>query len=258
VLLEYAEENRRSERWVKESLWRLRRPKRRKSIIDPIMIEDDDNEISFAYKLPYRASFLERFKVIGDLDFNNGAFTVKSDFIKIRGRVQNEYLELKVRCDKANFANSKRQIEKLLSRLLNCIGCGACTSSCPQGVLKVMNNVIVVSEKCNRCGICLKAPCVIEDAEKLFAVKMDPFIVSPCGQGLRMNHILFPSEELGKRVARKLLAKQVNIELHEGGKVLCVDVNFPRWRLARIAREVAFNQLVSKKKLIYRLIRLFK
>jgi len=234
ILLEYARENYRSEDWVKKSLWRLRRPKRRKSIIDPIMIKDDDEEILFTYKLPFRDSFPERFKVIGDLEVNNRSFAVKSDSIEIKGKVQEGCIELKVKCNKASYTNSKRQIEKLLSRTLDCIGCGACTSSCPQGALRVIDKVVVVSEKCNKCGMCLKAPCVIEDSEELFVVKMDPFIVSPCEKGLKMNHILFPNEKLGKSVAKKLRSRQVNIELHDSGRVLCLDVNFPRRLLERI------------------------
>jgi len=242
LLLEYAKENHRSEEWVKRSLWRLRRPKRRKFIIDPIGIEDDNEEILFSYKLPYRASFPERLKIIGDLEINNGSFSVKSNHIKINGKNKDGYIELKIRCQKSNYANSKRQIEKLFSRSLNCIGCGACTSSCPQGALKVTDNgAITVSEKCNKCEMCLKAPCVIEDSEKMFVVKMVPFIIRPHEERLKMNQVIFPNEELGKSIARKLRARQMNIELHEGGRVISIDDNFPRWRLERIVASEFFT-----------------
>ena len=157
-----------------------------------------------------------------------------------------------MRYDKKSYINTKMFIEKLLSRSLNCIGCGACVSSCPQGALQVTEKGVAVSDKCNRCWNCLKVSCVIEDSERMISVKMDPFIISPCEKGLAMNHILLPNGELGEILARKLRAKEINIELHEGGKILCISMTFPIWRLEKyLMNSCHLNTSVSENTYIH-------
>jgi len=233
ILLKYAKENSRSDEWVKKGLWRIRRPKRQKSIIQPTKIEDCGGELVFKYRLPRGDSLINRLKVVGNLQVSNRQFEVKSNSINIYGKIEDEYIELQMRYDKKSYVNTKMFIEKLLSRSLNCIGCGACISSCPQGALQVTEKGVAVSDKCDRCWNCLKIPCVIEDSERMISVKMDPFIISPCEKGLAMNHILLPNGELGEILARRLRAKGIDIEVHEGGKILCVSTTFSIWRLEK-------------------------
>jgi len=71
---------------------------------------------------------------------------------------------------------------------------------------------------------------------------MDPFMISPCEKGLAMNHILLPNGELGEVLARRLRAKGIDIEIHEGGRVLCVSKTFPTWRLERYLMNSLFNE----------------
>jgi len=235
VLLAYARANSRSEKWVKKGLWRLRRPRRKKIFINPLEIREDEERFLFTYRLPYRESLLERCKVLGDVKVHGKAFIVsRLNLFKMKGKFQDRFVELNIECSKSSYLHTKRVVERFLSRVLNCIGCGACISSCPKGALKVIGGTVKVSETCDSCGVCLKGSCTIEDSEKLFVVKFDPFFMSPCGEGLPMNHIIFPTKEIGKIVARKLCDRGVRVEVHEGGRIVCVDANFPRWRIERI------------------------
>ena len=234
ILLDFANKNNRSEEWVKRSFWRLRRPKRQRFIIDPIAIEDEGEDILFTYRLPCKNLSLEHFKVIGDLEINNGLFEVKSSSIEIIGKIQKQFIELKVKCGKSKYIDLKKTIERVISRSMNCIGCGSCTTSCPRGALKAIDGHVIITEECNKCKTCLEITCAVEDSEKFFAIKMDPFIVHTCEKGLNMNRIIFFNSEIGRAIAERLSSMKVNVEIHDDGKIVCVDENFPRWRLEKI------------------------
>lgn len=235
ILIEYANENGRSEHWVKDSLWRLRRPKRQKYAINPISVKKDGKDILFLYKLPCKSLSLDHFKIIGNLEtYDEKSFTVKSDFIQILGKFYEKFTELNVRYAMSNYMTWKGKIEKLIARSMNCIGCGSCTTSCSRGARKVKDNSIIITEKCNKCKLCLETPCAVENSEEFFTINMNPFIISMCERGLNMNHIIFFDNKLGQRVAESLRSANVNVEIHENGEVICVSSDFPRRKLEKL------------------------
>jgi len=235
VLLAYAKANHRSREWVRRGFWRLRRPKRKKIIIDPLEIKEVNGNLLFTFVLPYKDSLLKRCRVLGDVKINNGSFMIsRPNAFKIKGEIQGDTVRLNIECFKLSYVDAKRLLEKFLSRVLNCVGCGACISSCPKGALKIVRGTIVVSDKCDACGICLRSSCTVEDSEELFVVKLTPFIVRPCGEGLLMKHIIFSDGRIGKLVAERLRAKGIKVEIHEDGRVICVNASLPRWRIERI------------------------
>jgi hypothetical protein len=71
----------------------------------------------------------------------------------------------------------------------------------------------------------------MEDSEKMYVVKLDTFSLTPCEKGLPMKHMIFYNEEIGKKVAEELKARGMNIEIHDGGKIVCVDADLPRRRV---------------------------
>jgi len=228
VLFDYANKNNRPERWVKEGLWRLRKPKRQKILIDPIHVEEKDDEILFKYVIPtpHRINLVELLKVLGDRRADGKEpFSPKTKHdLRLSYRVQGAKTEIVVSCTKSSYVVAKGFVEEVLFRLLNCIGCGACSSRCPKGALQVIEGGIAIDpRKCNKCMSCLKSPCIVRDSEKMYVARLDVFSLAPCEKGLPLKHVTFLSEEIGRKVAKKLEMKGVNVEIHDGGKVICVN-----------------------------------
>jgi phosphoadenosine phosphosulfate reductase len=234
ILLDYTKENRRSVEWVKRGLWRLRRPKRKKILIEPLKVIENDQKLLFNYRIPYRESLLERLKILGKIEKSEKSFIVDSGVFRINGWFRGNQVELTIECFKFGYVNAKRWLEKILSRSLNCIGCGACAGSCPKGAIRIIKGNFRIFNSCDGCKTCLKNSCAIDDSERLFALKLDPFLMSPCKEKLQMNHVVFANGEIGKITAEKLRAKGVKVEVHEKGKIICVNVDFPRWKIERM------------------------
>lgn len=246
ILYKYAEENCRFETWIRGGLWRLRRPNRQKVLIYPIDItENGVGEISFKYIFPLKKTFFEFFKIVGSIEVNNNCFVVRTRRnFELKGQIIGANIELIVTCSKLNYVNVKSFIEKILFRSVNCIGCGSCSSSCPRGALKIVNGKLAVLKSCDKCGLCLKNSCAIEDSENYFMIRLDPFSLVPCEKGLPMNHIIFADKQLGTIIANKLKEKGVNTEIHEEGKVVCVDANFPKSEIALMIKSSIKNWLL--------------
>jgi phosphoadenosine phosphosulfate reductase len=249
MILAYASKNYRSKDWVEKGLWRLRKPKRQKIFINPLKVTENDNEILFEYVIPYKATLFEFLKILGDVKINENKYLnlkARHNF-EINCRVQGQRVEVIVKCIKSNYINVKTLIEKILFRSLNCIGCGACSGSCPKGALQVIGGKVVVSsKKCDKCGLCLKNPCIIEDSEEMYVVKLDAFSLIPCEKGLPMKHVIFPSEELGKKIANKLKENGINVEIHDSGRIVCIDANLPRQKIERLVLSMFRSNMLPK------------
>ena len=239
VLCSYASRNGRSNEWIRKGLWRLRKPIRKKLLIQPLYVKDEGGYLSFTYKLPYEKPLPERFKVLGKLKKNKNSFIVESNDIKVQGRVSKKIVTLRIRCVKTKYVENKNSLEKILSRALNCVKCGACTSSCPKGALQISNHSFKISGICDSCRICLKAGCIMDDSERLTIVKVNPFILNPCEEGFPMNHLIFPTEKMGKFFAKKMYEKGINVEIHEKGKIVCIEADVPKWKIEKLV----MNQL---------------
>jgi phosphoadenosine phosphosulfate reductase len=241
ILSAYASENYRSKEWVEKGLWRLRRPKRQRIFINPLSVRENDNRISFVYVLPYRTTFFEFLKILGDIKTNkDGSFNIKTKHgFEVNCRVRKFDIILTIDCIKSKYIDIKDMVEEILFRSLNCIGCGACSSSCPEGALQVIKGkVTILQEKCNKCGLCLKNSCTIEDSEKMYVAKLNAFSLTPCEMGLSMNHVTFFSEDLGKKIAEKLKTRGIKVEIYDKGKIICVDANLPREKIEQLTLSV--------------------
>ena len=231
VLLAYATENNRSREWVRKGLWRLRRPKRQKIFVYPLHIEGGDSEILFKYFIPHKTSLFEWLKILGDVKADEDKYLklkTKRGF-EVRCKIEGPQVKLMVKCAKRDYISVKTLIEKVLFRSLNCIECGACSGSCSKGAIQAIEGKVIINlKKCDRCWSCLKNSCIVQDSEKMYVVKLDPFSLIPCEKGLPMNHVIFLSKEIGKRVAERFKARGVNVEIHEGGKVICIDASITR------------------------------
>ena len=154
----------------------------------------------------------------------------------IKGVIKGKVINVTVAFSKQEYFLVRRTLEKTFLRALNCVGCGACTCSCPTDALKVTNRLIKIdSTKCVNCLQCIKIPCTIEDSEmEQRVIKLSPFLFSPCMEGLPMNHLIFPNEDLGRKFAERLYTEKIKFEVHENGKIICVDSKIPEKKLFSI------------------------
>jgi phosphoadenosine phosphosulfate reductase len=242
VLLDYATKNNRSKEWVEKGLWRLRKPKRQKIFVSPFHIKEDGDDILFEYLLPHKPTLFEWLKTLGEIEIDEDKFfklKTKRGF-EVKCSNEGTRVRLIVKCAKKDYVDVKTLIEKALFRYLNCIKCGACSGSCPKGAIQIIERgrIIINLEKCDRCYSCIKNPCIIQDSEKMYIIKLDAFLLTPCEKSLPMNHVIFPSEEIGKRVAEALKTRGVNVEIHEKGRIVCIDTNISKGEIERLVFHV--------------------
>jgi len=65
--------------------------------------------------------------------------------------------------------------------------------------------------------------------------------ISSCTENLPMHHLTFESAELGERVARLLQSRGWKIEIHDGGKIVCVPHGIEMNELKRVVEEAREN-----------------
>jgi phosphoadenosine phosphosulfate reductase len=246
LLLSYAAENYRSREWVKKGLWRLRKPKRQKIFLNPLHVKKEDEKLVFEFLLPYRRDTFDWLKILGEMKVNEDKsfkLNTQQEF-EMSGRVKESQVELVVKCNIEDYTRIKMLIEKVLFRSINCIQCGACIGSCFKGALHVTKKRVNITSKCDRCWLCLKNSCIVQDSEKMYVAKLDAFSLSPCEKGLPMNHVVFYNKEIGKKVAEALKAMGRDIEIHDEGRIVCVDAFISKKELDHVVLE----QLVFLKK----------
>lgn len=240
VLVDYAWANKKTRTWVEDGMWRLRKPKQDRKVIRPTEMSKRDGCYVFTYMLPGIENLLERFKIVGDMkvERNNGMriFSVASSTLIAQGMLQTRSAEITATCKKRDYPQSKNTLEKLFSRAINCIGCGACIGGCPKGAMHIDDGKLVIDqERCNKCLKCLTVTCVAEKFRlERSVVKADIYKISPCSEGLPMNHLTFLDPEVGRSFAKKLVKHGVFVEVHQNGEVICVHKDLPNPSLDRL------------------------
>lgn len=229
ILTNYAKKMGEPEGWVENGWWRLRRPGRNKKVIGSVEAVREGENYRFRYRLPLDLNALEHLRSFGPLAIckNNGSheYSVVSENISISGAVSKGKSNLVLVCDSKQYLKERTIFEKQMTRAINCIGCGGCTGSCPNGAMDVLNGHLVINPlRCNNCGKCATRNCmVLKFANERTHIKANLFTMSPCVEGLPMNHLTFQDASIGREFALTLRKKGVTIEVHDGGKTICVD-----------------------------------
>ena len=112
-----------------------------------------------------------------------------------------------------------------MARAINCIGCGGCVSSCPNGAMGISDrHLFIDSTKCNYCGKCAKSNCMaLKFAQDRIQIKANLFGMETCMEGKPMNHLTIPDSSTGRGFAEILKMKEIDFEVHEDGKIVCVS-----------------------------------
>lgn len=229
VLRSYAKKMGEPDGWVDKGWWRLRKPGRNKKVIEPAEVKKEGSHYQLLYSIPLSVHALEHLKPLGRLTVwkNDGSYeySVSSKNFSISGTIKGKKAGLVLRCKRQGYLESKELFERLIARAINCIGCGGCTGSCPNGAMNVSNRHLVIdSTRCNRCGKCATSNCMaLKFASDRIYIKANLFKMAPCVEGLQMNHLIIPDASIGREFADIIRMKGVDFEIHEDGKVLCVS-----------------------------------
>lgn len=169
-LLKYARRNGRDKEWVKGGLWRQRKTKYQK--FDVCSIQNTcrlGNKFMFTLKdQEVTEDMLEFFKIFGRKEVTdcNGEKFIQflGDKVLVAATIGDKKIRVKFN-DMNNFPRLMHEVQKQLTKSLNCVACGACIGSCPYGAIKVNGRFEVDQNKCTGCRSCttsrnLKMACV--------------------------------------------------------------------------------------------------
>lgn len=251
MLSDYAKKMGEPEGWVENGWWRLRRPGRNKRLIEPVhtMRQGENYHISYCLRLDLNA--LEHLKPFGILAVsgNNGSYeyNVKSKKCSIIGQISKAEGNLILVCNRQHYLEEKVVFERQLTRAINCIGCGGCTGVCPNGAMDILNGHLVIDQKrCNGCRKCVTRNCmVLKFANDRVLVNADLFSMIPCAEGRPMNHLTFSNPEVGLEFALRLKEEGETVEIHDNGRIICVNKERTRGQIERLVFN--FAQPTNKK-----------
>lgn len=166
ILKKYAEDHDKSENWITEHYWRLRRPKTQ-SEEEPIgsSYKVCQSEPAFQYDLkePITSEILEHFKPFGKVKIDSIEGGKNYFQVEAKNSFKVSGIESKINVDftAESPKEEKEFFEQILKRAINCIDCGGCIGSCPTGALTIKDGRFTIdSEKCTRCKNCLKSDCI--------------------------------------------------------------------------------------------------
>jgi len=137
--------------WIYSGKWRLRATKYNKDYVKSRKLCSTFDQI--IYDIGDKSKItqaIEFMKIFGDIQFRNGIFIIRTQDLDI------SFIGDKIR---ASFfdpsSKTKDLFERVLEKALNCINCGACVGSCKIGALQIIDDSLIVSEKCVHCLDCL-------------------------------------------------------------------------------------------------------
>jgi len=151
VLLSYAKKHSYDDDWVYTGKWRFRSTKFMKSAACTSQLCASDNEIVYSIEKPELMTRVGEFlKVFGKVSKNSVMTKIVGPGIDIT-IISNR---LRTRVEDAKMLVA---FEKQLAKAMNCVGCGACVGSCPNGTLKLVDGEIAVGATCASCLRCIQA-----------------------------------------------------------------------------------------------------
>ncbi len=157
-LLEYAKNNGKDKKWVKEGVWKSRKTKYKDVEVVTKSFNNEQNRIVYRFKKERVSKETVQFlKIFGRYSESkeNGSesIKIKGEDIKISTSIGSEII--KIELTKNNGVQAKKRFEKQIEKALNCIKCGACLGSCSKGAITIEKDKYRINEDlCNHCGTC--------------------------------------------------------------------------------------------------------
>ena len=62
--------------------------------------------------------------------------------------------------DEPELRRKSSQLREIVTRAMDCAGCGICTGRCPTGALRLDGQAVIDAATCTHCGSCL-GPCPV-------------------------------------------------------------------------------------------------
>ncbi|MGQ4876243.1 MAG: phosphoadenosine phosphosulfate reductase family protein, partial [Promethearchaeia archaeon] len=145
--------------WVEEGAWKSRRVKYHNennliSLDSPCGKHDFD----LILKYPVNGNLIEFFKVFGKisktlLPDGKNMYRVLHDDLIISFIENNNVIKFFIK-DEKKTPKLKKLIFRQINKYFNCINCGACVGSCPQGAISINPHFKIDEDKCVNCLIC--------------------------------------------------------------------------------------------------------
>lgn len=149
------------DRWLGEGLWKKRMPHRNteySTVSRPCL---EQSGLFYEMSKPVDNQLVQFLKPLGEVQLLQlgdevGLSLTRTGWYQGSGTFKDNHLAV-------TFLNgrgfkSKLLIQRQLRKWLNCVGCGACTGTCPTGAIRVqVGSLQIVDDLCTKCQACVES-----------------------------------------------------------------------------------------------------
>ena len=145
--------------WVEDGDWKGRRVKyHNENNLERLVSPCGRHDFDLYLKNPINRRLKEFFKVFGDLSIsslpsNQKLYNSSNNGLNLSYIENQKHIKFYIE-DESKVRKYQKLIFRQINKSENCIDCGACVGSCPQGAISINPKFHIDSEKCNNCLIC--------------------------------------------------------------------------------------------------------
>ncbi|MBU4502262.1 MAG: phosphoadenosine phosphosulfate reductase family protein [Nanoarchaeota archaeon] len=156
VLIDFAKNHNKDLRWVDSGYWKQRKPNRKNyKVVTPKLCPMQNTYRYIFEDCSVTNDAIEFLKPFGNIDFKTSNFfqIETNNPFKLNGLVGGS--SIKVTFNSDLIVKTKFRLERQIEKSMNCVACGGCIGTCPNGAISVTDKFRIDDEKCTHCLDCV-------------------------------------------------------------------------------------------------------